>query len=946
MNVPAIKNHLQKLTSGEVLFDEISREVYSTAACLYRIKPLGVVRPRAAEEVARIVEFCAREGIPVTARGGGSGVAGQSVGEGVILDFTRFMNRIVRIDPERSTALVEPGLIFTRLNQAAEEFDLHLPPDPSSGSYASIGGMIANNSSGAHSIKYGSTRDYVVELQVVLSDGSFASFSEKDIGSLETAGILEDRIYKETVCILRSNAELIESKRPRGKNSSGYLVWDVLKGGSIDLAKLITGSEGTLAIVTAACMRLVPLPGARLGALFFFDDLDRAGEAVGRIRELAPAALEIMDEQFVRLVRRHRPELRDVLPERLNCLLLVEFEADSLEQAQKPLLDLKRELADETGLAFGFRMAETDRELAQLWEVRKAASPILYSRRGPDRLARFVEDIVFPPENLIRGLRQVQRILAAHGTSAPILGHAGDGNLHLNPGLNLEKSEDRRIMQEIAEEIYEAVLSLGGSISGEHGDGILRAPYVRRQFGPLYDVFREIKKVFDPENILNPGKIFREEDRVPTSNLKFDSPQEPPGHPWSRAHSSRAGRDLVFACHGCGMCRTYCPVFLAEEREEFLPRSKVSVIRALANEDLDFQECLESGGMDSILNACYACQRCLSKCETGVEVARIMEDAKSERKKGRGFSLRDWSLGRIERILRTASLAPALERGMTGSAFFQSLMERFMGVLGDSPWPRAGPDMPMDGLKGYFDPDRVSGKVRVLYYPGCLDRFASDDGSVMDLVKILGRMADELEIPDLPCCGLPLASNDYLEEAKEQAADLAGKVKPYLEAGFDLVTACPGCALTLRYEYPIWLGAEGEAVSGATKSFFGFMVEYMGKSDFRPRALSGGLRAAYHRPCHDLAFGQEDHVARVLGRIPGLELHVLPDLCCGMGGGFGVKKENETVSRKIAEALAGAIRSSGCSLVISSCPMCRLQIERLGFDVIRPEKILAEVFLK
>jgi len=946
MNSQAIKDHLERLTRGDVLFDDVSREVYSTAACLYRIKPLGVVRPRSALEVARIIQFCSQEGIPITARGAGSGAAGQAIGEGVILDFTRFMNRLVKIDPDRAIAHVEPGLIFSRLNQAAEKFKLHFPPDPSSGSYASLGGMIANNSSGPHSIKYGSTRNYVYELEVVLADGTIAVFSEKDINAIKTKSLLEESIYREVVPLLRSNAALIESYRPRGKNSSGYLVWDVLEDDKVDLVKLITGSEGTLAIVTGARIRILPLPRVRLGALFFFDQLDKAGEAIARILHYSPAALEIMDKEFTILVREHRPELRELLPEKLDCLLLVEFEADSHDQARVPLRELENDLVRERRLAFGFRPAKTERELTQLWEVRKAASPILYRARGPGRMARFVEDIVIPPDNLVQGLKQVQEILAHYGTTAPILGHAGDGNLHLNPRLDLEKPEDRKRMQEIAEEIYQVVIALGGSISGEHGDGILRAPYVKRQFGELYQVFREIKRIFDSQNILNPGKIFRNEDRVPVSNLRFNSPDMTTSHPFSRELWSKASRELILACHGCGLCRTYCPAFLADEREEFLPRSKASMVRALAREDLGIKEHLESGNLDAILDACYSCQRCLRQCPTGVEVARLVQKARAERRKSKGFSVRDYSMGRIEQILRMASLVPSLEKPVLDSSLSHRLLSKTLGMSKDAPIPRVSMRLTLDKPKRIIKPKVENSALKVLYYPGCLDRYASEDGSVKEIMEILRRTSSELEVPDLPCCGLPLASTDDLAAARERASRLAQKLKPYLDAGFLLVTACPGCALTFRYEYPIWLGHEGELIAGATKSFFEFLAGAIRKSDEGIKALSPEMSLAYHRPCHEIALNAEDHVAMVLERIPGLNLHFLPDLCCGLGGVFGVKKETESMSRKIGQALAEAIKDSGLEMVTSSCGLCRLQIARLGFKVIRPEKILARVFLK
>jgi len=941
MNRAALCRSLARLTTGEVLFDDLSREIYATAACLYRIRPLGIVAPRTAEEVSRIVAFLACEGIPITARGAGSGVAGQTLGEGIILDFARFMNRALAYDPATATVEVEPGLVLAQLNRSLLRHRRFFPPDPSSGDYCTLGGMIANNSGGPHGVSYGSTRDWVESLEVVLADGAVTEFRPLAPSEQAPRSLLEQSLYQEIPAMLRHHRSLIEQYRPRVKNSSGYHLWDLEdRDGRLNLAGLAVGSEGTLALVTKARLRTRQLPEQQSAALLFFDQLEKAGEAVAVIRRLQPAALEIMDDQFIRLVREYDPALGAALPENARAMLLVEFEKNETNDPAALLRQLHRELMLDSRLAFAFREALSREEQERLWAVRKAASPILYRRPGPPRLTRFVEDIVIPPERLVEGIRAIQRILAEHGTWAPILGHAGDGNLHLNPALDLEDPRDQARMQDIADQVYDLVISLGGSITGEHGDGILRAPYVKRQFGPLIAVFREVKRIFDPAGILNPGKILREEDRLPLAGLRFQVPPPPAGYPPVRPLQQAPLRELLLSCHGCGLCRTYCPVFLATGREGDLPRAKLAALRGLAQGELSGEEHLVGGALDPLLAACISCERCLRQCPTGVDTARAVTQARSGRLVSQPLSLRDRILGNFDRIGTWASLAPGLCTWALQSPAARGAADFFLGLRAEAKLPPFTGDWLKDPAPAQGEISGLAEAGEVLYYAGCLERRHDPEGEIRFTLRLLQGCCRKLRVPDLPCCGLPQLMAGDQEHAGEHARAILDAVRPWLKPGVSVVASCPGCALMLQHQFPILLGEEAEPLARATRDLFG-ALETLGQPAWtrvagRPRLV------ALHRPCHQAAFANEDAVERVLRQIPGLTLVGPFNQCCGLAGTFGLKTERRGVSDAIGRDLARALRETEAEAVVSSCPGCRVQIEKLGFTALSPLRLLAE----
>ncbi len=944
MSLSSLEKDLRKLTRGEVFTDPVTREVYSTSACVYRVRPMAVVRPLEADEVSAMVAYAARRGIPVTARGAGSSVAGQALGPGIIIDFKAHMNRTLEINLEEKRATIQPGLVLADLNRKLAGHGLFFPPDPSSGDYATLGGMIANNSSGAHSLKFGDARKWTRKIKAVLADGNQAWLDPRPPlpRSMARADSIENRVYAAAPSLLSKYEEALAADRPGvKKNSSGYHLWDLMEERNFNPTPLLVGSEGTLAITVKAELALADLPGARSVCLFAFG---RVKDACSSALVLAgsAAAVEIMDGSFVRLIREHAGGFRDLLPEKTEAIVLAEFEGESAAEAGSLAERAEGALKDVAGLVFAGR-AKDEAEASRLWSIRKAASPILYRLPGK-RLTRFVEDLVFLPESLSEAMEAINEILKKHDAQAPILGHAGDGNLHLNPRLDLTLPEDGKKMAIIAEELYSLAIGMGGSISGEHGDGMLRAGYVKRQFPRLYPAFREIKDIFDPAGVLNPGKILSDEPRVPTDRLKFKERGNEAGH--EKGFPSPASMDMLLLCHGCGLCSTYCPVYLATGEEKALPRSKVGLLRAAAQGDLDPDAEEVRIEMDRSLRLCTACNACVTGCPTGVEPAVLIREYEGKRLERNGRPLRELIIAYSPEMMAAASRAPDASALLSSSRVGRAALDSAVKLRKQAPFPVPARDVLIDMSAPAKDEDISYPMGGVTLYAGCLGRYADREKETETTVSVLSALGYKVTVADLPCCGEPKLMAADVEGAKKCALAFTEALAGYLESGDPVVTACPTCALTVNLEHPRLLGKD-PAELASVREAFQFIDEEISSGRLELETGETDLgRALLHRSCHHRALSESDHVGRVLARARGLDLVSTQNVCCGYAGAFGLRKENAEVSDALAGVLTEAAAKAGTELVVSGCPACRLQIARLGLTPVSAMRVLLDLIKK
>jgi FAD/FMN-containing dehydrogenase len=511
MSLSSIERDLKSIIEGDVLSDEAARDVYSTAACIYKIRPIAVVVPKTPEDVRNVMEYAYDHQVPVIPRGGASGLAGQAVGFGVILDFVKCLNRIVEVNADENWVRVEPGVLLDDLNRSLSGFGKLLPSDPASSSQCVVGGMIGTNAAGVHGLKHGATKDCVLSLTVVLSDGEVIEINttpkgQKVIrnpkfhrGASRLDGALEN--------LLLDKRELIASHYPKvRKNSSGYNLLDAVGPDRVDLIKLLVGSEGTLGIVVGAKLRIVDVPKARASGLAYFRNHEVTTEAVLASLQFNPAAVELMDKTLLDLARGRNAIVERFIDENAQAMLLFEFEGETAEEAQGRLEQLRQLLLEKLRLAFSFRV--NPENLGSLWEMRKAATHILEEMQTDTKKASFIEDVTVPIEAFPEYTRKLASILRSHGISYSIYGHAGVGNIHCEPFLDLRKPEHRALLDVVAGEVSDLAISVGGTLSGEHGDGYVRTPFLEKLYGrEVYSLFRSVKEIFDPKGILNPGKI-------------------------------------------------------------------------------------------------------------------------------------------------------------------------------------------------------------------------------------------------------------------------------------------------------------------------------------------------------------------------------------------------------------------------------------------------------
>ncbi|OQB41547.1 MAG: Anaerobic glycerol-3-phosphate dehydrogenase subunit C [Candidatus Latescibacteria bacterium ADurb.Bin168] len=924
--------------------DALTRTQYSTAACMYQITPSAVVFPESEAEVAAVVRRAAETGVPVTARGGGSSLVGQALGRGVILDFSRFMRAVLELDEKRRRVRVQPGITLGVLNRHLAARGFMFPPDPSSGDYATIGGMIACNSSGAHSVKYGSTIDYVAAVRCVLADGSVAEFRGSEAVPISPQTSLLAGIVEEIPAILRQHESRIREIFPKcAKNASGYQLARALKPDGVNLASLIVGSEGTLAIVTEAELEIVPRPPASSMVLINFASVEAAGEAVHTILPLGPSAVEIMDQTALDMIRAHRPELATFLPTDAVAQLFVEFDGDNsqtTESACRMAVERSRDLA--TGHVYAFDAATH----SALMNVRKATLPILYTLPGKRRPVAFVEDVVVPPESLGRFIGDLKTIFQSFDVEAAIYGHAGQGNLHVRPLLDLTDARDIARLELLASAVFGTVSRYGGSMSGEHGDGRARAPFLRRMYGELSDVFVDVKELFDPSNILNPGVKVSRAPHALDSDLRLGSGHilQPLDTPLPV--SLHEITDIISRCHGCGTCRipeppvTMCPVYKALGDEAATPRAKANLLRLFASGQLP-DSFSRTKDWKRILDTCIGCRMCSFECPSGVDIGRIMLIVKGQYSEHKGRPIAEIALGASDFLSSAGRLFSPLSNVVARQPFFGAALDMFSGIDRRRRLPRFARKTFSSWHRTYGIGEQPAGAEAVVYFPDqCAQYHDPDVGKALHAV--LNRLGIHMIVPETLPCGIAAAANGGLKRVRRLASHNVEALRPYAEAGLRIIATEPTATLFLKDEYRDILGSRAaELVAGCMQDASQYVEQRLrAGNELHLRALD--FSVAYHAPCHLKAMRIGLPAVDILKRIPSLRIQILDEGCCGMAGTYGMKRAYFDTSMAIGKSLLNRLSDASIDYGVTDCSTCKLQMEfGTTRTTLHPLKLLA-----
>jgi len=940
-----LEAELSARIQGEVRFDRVSRMLYATDASNYQIEPVGVVIPKSNDDIIAAISLAASHRVPILPRGGGSSLAGQTVGAALVLDMSKYLNRVIDIRPEARTVTVEPGINLDMLNRQLKSHGMMFGPDPSSSNRATIGGVVGNNSAGAHSILYGMTADHVISVRAQLAEGGtveLGSGSLEDISKRAQSDDATGRLLTKLLAYREANQELIQRDfPPHWRRATGYSLNEFIKpDGEFNPARLFASSEGTLGTLLSVTLNMVPLPTQTALVLLQFDNMIEAMEATNIILETEPSAIELMDKMLIDLTRKQPGYARQISfihgdPE---GILAVEFYGTTERELKQKCDHLIQHLQHRSvRLVTDPQVVMDAKQQSDVWSVRKAALGLLMSVKGDAKPIPVIEDVSVPVEHLPEFVGAVQQMVAKYNTTAAIYAHASAGCLHVRPLISLKDIGGVEAMVEMAHAAAEMAHRFGGVMSGEHGDGLQRSELNEVIFGKdLYGAMREFKHLFDPLGLMNPGKVVDAPSM--TENLRYGPKYQPLQIHTHLDFSSEGGfLGAVEMCNGAAVCRklkagTMCPSFMATKDENDSTRGRANALRnALAGNVLTPQDFANKATYDT-LDLCLSCKACKTECPSSVDMAKIKVEFLAHYYEKHGTPLRARLMGHIHTLSKIAApVAP-----LANLAMRTPLSRPLMNMVGVHPDRRLSAFVRrtfVHRFRNYRKHTPVPAQTRgkVVYFH---DTFATYNYPRIGLaaVKLLEAAGFEVILEERrACCGRPMLSKGLVEAARKSAKRNVQVLAPYAEKGIPIVGTEPSCILTLRDEYKDLLPHEKLVTTLAENSYM--LDEFLAKLDAEDDLgiswkQNTGPEVFFHGHCHQKA---------LIGVAPSMAILNAAGCrptesgagCCGMAGSFGYEKEHYDISQKIGEErLFPAIESTPVDVQVSVAGVsCRQQIE-------------------
>lgn len=973
-----LAKRLRQHTQGEALFRAADRGRYATDASIYQVMPAGVFVPRHADEVGVALDICRDLGVPIVARGGGTSQCGQTVGAGLVIDHSKHVRRVLEVDVERATAVVEPGLVLDHLNADLKQHGLWYPVDVSTSGQATLGGMAGNNSCGSRSIAYGNMVHNVLGVQAWLSDGSLLDWGPygqstgraRQIGDFlaRLAARLAPDIEANWPKVLRRvagyNLDIFNNQSPRPYTADG----------SVNLAHLLVGSEGTLALTRQLKLQLQPVPLTKVLGVVNFPSFHQAMDSAQHIVKLGGPgqlmAVELVDRTMIELSLQNpafAATVRTALIGEPDAVLLVEFAGDS-KTVLTSWLDRLEELMGDLGLPHSVVRLIDDAAQKNLWEVRKAGLNIMMSLRGDGKPVSFIEDCAVPLEHLAEYTRALTEVFARHGTRGTWYAHASVGTLHVRPILDMRRDGAAK-MRAIAQEASTLVRRFRGAYSGEHGDGLCRGEWIRWQYGDAIDhALRDIKAELDPNNLLCPGRIVaapRMDDtalmRFPPSyqvipiqpaldwsawNVQSDPRTEQTGAPGSGGDPALGLAKAVEMCNHNGHCRkfdagTMCPSYRVTRDEKHLTRGRANTLRLALSGQLGADAIASDEMLDS-LSLCVGCKGCKRECPTGVDMARMKIEVLHQVHQKRGLRWRERLVAYLPDYARHAARISPLLNARNQLPWLARLTETWLGIAARRSLPRwesrhffnrgsmgvskeqalaSGHAVVLfvDTFNGHFESELALDAIKVLSAAGCAVHVATKNNPGHGVNR--GHL----------CCGRTYLSNGLVDQARTKARELLDALKPFAEKGIPIVGLEPSCLLTLRDEYTVMgLGEDADLVARHSLLLEEYLAGELkaGRLDALRQRLTGiNQPILVHGHCHQKAFGLMPDIMDVVRLLPGASPRLIETSCCGMAGSFGFEREHHAISMQMAEyGLLPALRSSPDALIVADGTSCRHQI--------------------
>ena len=935
---------LKKEISGEVLSDRFSRGRYATDASVYQMMPQGVVVPKDINDVQVCLQAARDEGVSVVARGGGTSQCGQTVNDGIVLDYSKYINKVLSLDADNKRCVVEPGIVLDELNRYLKPHGLWFPVDVSTASRATIGGMTANNSCGQRSIYYGTMRDNVYSIDALLANGDSFRFDNNN-NSLPVA---QQKLASALLQIGTRESAEIEARFPKVQRRVGGYNIDALvpSDAAHNLAHVLVGSEGTLALSERIELKLSPLPQNKVLGVCHFPTFYQAMDAAQHLIELEPRAIELVDSTMIALARDidiYKPAVERFVRGNPAALLLVEFAFDEQSDNIRALQLLTEKMSDlgfnwnGQGKSLGGVVEAVEADLqSAIAEVRTAGLNIMMSMKTAGKPVSFVEDCAVELKDLAEYTRELTEVFHRHGTEGTWYAHASVGCLHVRPVLNLKLEKDAATMRQIADEAFDLVLKYKGSHSGEHGDGISRSEFHEKMFGKrLVESFKEVKQLFDPNNVLNPGKItsapamndrslfrYQPEYKITDQSSQLD---------W-KAWSGLSG--AVEMCNNNGACRKLkgglmCPSYRVTHDEKDTTRGRANTLRLAMSGQLG-DEAMASDAMQQTMKLCVSCKGCKRECPTGVDMAKMKIEVLAARAALHGYSLSDRLIGNMPRYAPYAARLHRLINLRNKLPWLAAAMQKATGISSErslpawrADWFRTGGSagegtrevvLLADTFNTWFEPDNLRDAVKVL--------------TAMDYKVHLVQSAAGKKL----CCGRTWLSAGMVDKARKAALTMQEALLPYARRGVSIVGLEPSCLLTLRDEHLSLLpGKDAETISGCAKLIEEFISEHIDTHSHNLKLKSPAKKILLHGHCHQKAFNVMSSVKHTLSLLPDTEVTQVETSCCGMAGSFGYMQDTLAVSKKMASLdLTPAINNADKdTIVVADGTSCRHQIDAL-----------------
>jgi FAD/FMN-containing dehydrogenase/Fe-S oxidoreductase len=961
---------LRKLTSGDVRTDDYSRILYSTDASIYQVKPFGVLIPRSVEDVHAAVELAYKYKIPILPRTGGSSLAGQAVNEAVVIDMSKYLNQVIQVNSEEQWVRVQPGIVLDVLNSQLQSSGLQFGPDPASSNRAAMGGIIANNSTGAHSILYGMTADHLLETGAFLSDGSdvyFEILEPELLSKKQRQTDLEGSLYKQIAALTTNNADTIRKGTPRHwRRCGGYNLDRFVTGPSFkypqqagfNLAKLLCGSEGTLAVMHEIKLGLVPRPKMTALAVVHFKSLYEALSATPTLLETEPSAIELLDNYAISLcleLPAYSKLLRTFMKGTPNCLLLTEFYGESESELKSKLESLSTHL-QRSGIQAEIIPALDSALQQNVWTVRKVGLGMLMSIKGDFKPIPFIEDAAVPVEHLADYVTRIEKFCNDLGTKVAYYAHASAGCLHIRPLINAKVASELEKLPQISRFSIELLGQYGGALSSEHGDGRSRSWLNEHFFGQeLYNLYKQTKHIFDTDNILNPGIIIDAADMCENLRYGADYAVQEIREKYDFSEDQGFHR-AVEMCNGAGICRktttgTMCPSFMVTGEEEHSTRGRANALRAALSGNLNYKE-LTSKRMFEVMDLCIECKACKAECPSMVDMAKIKFE----------FLAQYYDQHRVPFRTRLFANMPAMSHMFSGwpasiTNWFnatlpvRALLDSFLRISKQ----RQLPAFSSESFRTWYQKNRTPqtadySKPKVALFVDTFNNYHQPQ-VLISALEILEAAGFDVLLPQPFCCGRPSISKGLIDKAKKSAQGAVNALQDFAAKNIPIIGLEPSCLLTMREENLSFFPNDNNVKRIAANSYLfeEFIALLIEKGELKLDFGEHEQKILLHGHCHQKA---------IVGTAPVIQMLTLPanylveeadSGCCGMAGSFGYEKEHYEVSMQMAErSLLPVVRQQKANTLIAASGFsCRHQLNHgSGRTVLHPVEILRQALTR